>query len=112
MKQQTAPPTYEEQDALPIMWIYAGLCAIVGMFALIGFFLDPETTDGFLIRYFRIFLMGIIGYGYWLFPFAMGLLAWVLVSTRREYVSLRATAALLLPLAPKAIASVPPKAMS
>lgn len=83
--------------ALPSMWIYAGALLFVGLLALIGFFLDPNAEDGFVIRYLRIFLMGILGYGYWIFPFALGILAWILVSSNREAVVFRGICAALLP---------------
>ena len=83
--------------ALPTMWIYAGVLFLVGLLALIGFFLDPNAEDGFVIRYLRIFLMGILGYGYWVFPFAMGILGWILVSADREAVVFRGVCAGFLP---------------
>ena len=41
--------------------------------------------------------MGILGYGYWIFPFALGILSWILVSANRESVVFRGVCAALLP---------------
>ena len=41
--------------------------------------------------------MGILGYGYWIFPFALGILSWILVSANRESIVFRGVCAALLP---------------
>lgn len=97
-KKQPVKQTSAERQPLPVMWIYAGVLLMLGLFALIGFFLDPNGDDGFVIRYWRVFLMGIIGYGYWIFPFAMGILAWILVSQNRDTAVFRGICASLLPV--------------
>ena len=43
------------------------LCLILAALALIGFF----TNEGVVVVYFCAFIKGLIGYGFWLFPFAM-----------------------------------------
>ena len=71
-KKTTAAAAPEPKEpAVPMMWVYAGIALLLGVLAFIGFFLQEGSNDGFLLRYFRSFLMGIIGYGYWAFPFAM-----------------------------------------
>ncbi len=92
-----AAPQPEPRQALPSMWIYAGILMLVAMLALIGFFLDPKAEDGFVIRYLRMGLMGIIGYGYWVFPFALGILSWILISVNRESAVFRGVCAASLP---------------
>ncbi len=91
-------PAAQEHKAFPSEWIYAGVLLLIAVLALIGFFLNPDSEDGLLIRYFRGFLMGIIGYGYWIFPFALGILSWVLVSQNRQSALLRGICAVLLPI--------------
>ncbi len=97
-KKTSAPPPEPEQPAVPLMWVYGGVALLLGVLAFIGFFLHEGSNDGFLLRYFRSFLMGVIGYGYWVFPFAMALLAWVFVAPRRESMAFRITSAILLPI--------------
>ena len=92
-----AAPQPEPRQALPSMWIYAGVLMLLAVLALIGFFLDPKSEDGFVIRYLRMGLMGILGYGYWVFPFAMGILSWILVSANRQSAVFRGVCAALLP---------------
>ena len=92
-----AAPAPEPRQAVPTMWIYAGILMLFAVLALVGFFLNPHGEDGFVIRYLRMGLMGIIGYGYWIFPFALGILSWILVSTNRESVVFRGVCAALLP---------------
>ena len=92
-----AAPQPEPRQAVPTMWIYAGILMLFAVLALVGFFLDPHGEDGFVIRYLRMGLMGILGYGYWIFPFALGILSWILVSTNRESVAFRGVCAALLP---------------
>ncbi len=98
-KKTTAAAAPEPKEpAVPMMWVYAGVALLLGILAFIGFFLQEGSNDGFLLRYFRSFLMGVIGYGYWAFPFAMALLAWVLVARNRESVAFRIVSAILLPI--------------
>ena len=98
-KKTTAAAAPEPKEpAVPMMWVYAGVALLLGILAFIGFFLQEGSNDGFLLRYFRSFLMGIIGYGYWAFPFAMALLAWILVARNRESVAFRIASAILLPI--------------
>ena len=92
-----AAPATEPRQAVPTMWIYAGILMLFAVLALVGFFLDPHGEDGFVIRYLRMGLMGILGYGYWVFPFALGILSWILVSANRESVVFRGVCATLLP---------------
>ena len=92
-----AAPAPEPRQAVPTMWIYAGILMLIAVLALVGFFLDPKGEDGFVIRYLRMGLMGILGYGYWIFPFALGILSWILVSSNRESVVFRGVCAALLP---------------
>ena len=92
-----AAPAPEPRQAVPTMWIYAGILMLFAVLALVGFFLNPHGEDGFVIRYLRMGLMGIIGYGYWIFPFALGILSWILISTNRESVVFRGVCAALLP---------------
>ena len=92
-----AAPAPEPRQAVPTMWIYAGILMLFAVLALVGFFLNPHGEDGFVIRYLRMGIMGIIGYGYWIFPFALGILSWVLISTNRESVVFRGVCAVLLP---------------
>ncbi len=82
-------PSYLQRN-----WPYALVCALLALLAFLGFF----TVDGFVVAYFCAFLKGVIGYGFWLFPFALALLAWTLVSRRHERFVLRIVSALLLPL--------------
>ena len=92
-----AAPAPEPRQAVPTMWIYAGILMLFAVLALVGFFLDPHGEDGFVIRYLRMGLMGILGYGYWIFPFALGILSWILISSNRESVVFRGVCAALLP---------------
>ena len=96
-KAAASAPEPVQHTALPSMWIYAGVLFLIGLLALIGFFLDPNAEDGFVIRYLRLFLMGIMGYGYWIFPFSIGVLGWILVSSNREAQIFRGVCAALLP---------------
>ena len=88
-----AAPAPEPRQAVPTMWIYAGILMLFAVLSLVGFFLDPHGEDGFVIRYLRMGLMGILGYGYWIFPFALGILSWILVSANRESVAFRGVCA-------------------
>ena len=74
------------QAAVPI----AILCFLLAALALIGFF----TNEGVIVIYFCAFLKGIMGYGFWLFPFAMIWVGVLLLCKHRG----RAAAVALLPL--------------
>ena len=75
-------------------WPYAIVCVLLALLAILGFF----PVDGFVIDYFCAFVKGVIGYGFWLFPFALLLLAWTLVGKNRRRIVLRIVSILLLPL--------------
>ena len=86
---QSAPVSH-----LQTAWPYALVCVLLALLAILGFF----PVDGFVIDYFCAFVKGVIGYGFWLFPFALLLLAWTLVSKNRRRIVLRIVSILLLPL--------------
>ena len=73
-------------------WPYALVCIILSLLAFLGLFhAEVVIIDGF-----AGFLCGIMGWGFWAFPFAMLLLAWIFVRNPREHFGLRVTAALLI----------------
>lgn len=73
-------------------WPYALVCIILSLLAFLGMF----HAEGVIIDGFAVFLCGIMGWGFWAFPFAMLLLAWIFVRNPREHFGLRVTAALLI----------------
>ena len=73
-------------------WPYALLCIVLSLLAFLGLF----HAEGVVIDGFAGFLCGIMGWGFWAFPFAMLLLAWTFVRNPRERFGLRVTAALLI----------------
>ena len=73
-------------------WPYALVCIILSLLAFLGLF----HAEGVIIDGFAGFLRGIMGWGFWAFPFAMLLLAWIFVRNPREHFGLRVTAALLI----------------
>lgn len=73
-------------------WPYALVCIILSLLAFLGLF----HAEGVIIDGFSGFLCGIMGWGFWAFPFAMLLLAWIFVRNPREHFGLRVTAALLI----------------
>lgn len=73
-------------------WPYALVCIILSLLAFLGLF----HAEGVIIDGFAGFLCGIMGWGFWAFPFAMLLLAWIFVRNPREHFGLRVTAALLI----------------
>ena len=73
-------------------WPYALVCIILSLLAFLGLF----HAEGVIIDGFAGFLCGIMGWGFWAFPFAMLLLAWVFVCNPRKHFGLRVTAALLI----------------
>lgn len=56
-------------------WPYAIVCIVLSLLAFLGLF----HAEGVIIDGFAGFLSGIMGWGYWAFPFAVLLLAWVFV---------------------------------
>ena len=73
-------------------WPYALVCIILSLLAFLGLF----HAEGVIIDGFAGFLCGIMGWGFWAFPFAMLLLAWIFVRNPRKHFGLRVTAALLI----------------
>ena len=73
-------------------WPYALACIVLSLLAFLGLF----HAEGVVIDGFAGFLCGIMGWGFWAFPFAMLLLAWTFVRNPRERFGLRVTAALLI----------------
>ena len=73
-------------------WPYAIVCIVLSLLAFLGLF----HAEGVIIDGFAGFLCGIMGWGFWAFPFAMLLLAWIFVRNPREHFGLRVTAALLI----------------
>ena len=73
-------------------WPYALVCIILSLLAFLGLF----HAEGVIIDGFAGFLCGIMGWGFWAFPFAMLLLAWVFVRNPERHFGLRVTAALLI----------------
>ncbi len=73
-------------------WPYALVCIILSLLAFLGLF----HAEGVIIDGFAGFLCGIMGWGFWAFPFAMLLLAWIFVRNPREHFGLRVTSALLI----------------
>lgn len=73
-------------------WPYAIVCIVLSLLAFLGLF----HAEGVIIDGFAGFLCGIMGWGFWAFPFAMLLLAWVFVRNPERHFGLRVTAALLI----------------
>ena len=73
-------------------WPYALACIVLSLLSFLGLF----HAEGVVIDGFAGFLCGIMGWGFWAFPFAMLLLAWTFVRNPRERFGLRVTAALLI----------------
>ena len=73
-------------------WPYAIVCIVLSLLAFLGLF----HAEGVIIDGFAGFLSGIMGWGYWAFPFAMLLLAWVFVRNPERHFGLRVTASLLI----------------
>ena len=72
-------------------WLpWSGLCILLALLTLIGFF----TKEGFIVIYFCAFIKGVIGYGFWLFPFALIWVAVLLLGKNRK----RAIPVALIPL--------------
>ena len=90
-KQPAAKATPAPAPTAPT-WPYALVCIILSLLAFLGLF----HAEGVIIDGFAGFLCGIMGWGFWAFPFAMLLLAWIFVRNPREHFGLRVTAALLI----------------
>lgn len=93
-KKKAVPSAAKSVPRIQTVWPYALVCVLLALFAFLGFF----PVEGFLIDYFCSFIKGVFGYGFWLFPFALLLIAWAIVDKRRERAVLRMVAAALLPL--------------
>ena len=97
-KQTAAPKKQPAAKAAPASaptaptWPYALACIVLSLLAFLGLF----HAEGVVIDGFAGFLCGIMGWGFWAFPFAMLLLAWTFVRNPRERFGLRVTAALLI----------------
>ena len=89
-KKQSAAAAAPAQTAPT--WPYAIVCIVLSLLAFLGLF----RAEGVIIDGFAGFLSGIMGWGYWAFPFAMLLLAWVFVRNPERHFGLRVTAALLI----------------
>ena len=73
-------------------WPYALACIVLSLLSFLGLF----HAEGVVIDGFAGFLCGIMGWGFWAFPFAMLLLAWVFVRNPERHFCLRVTASLLI----------------
>ena len=63
-----AAPAKTREPAKPMSFVpLAIVCILLAALTLIGFF----TNEGVVVIYFCAFIKGVIGYGFWLFPFAM-----------------------------------------
>ena len=97
-KQTAAPKKQPAAKAAPASaptaptWPYALACIVLSLLAFLGLF----HAEGVVIDGFAGFLCGIMGWGYWAFPFAMLLLAWVFVRNPERHFCLRVTASLLI----------------
>lgn len=92
-KKQTAVPKKQPASAPTApTWPYALACIVLSLLSFLGLF----HAEGVVIDGFAGFLCGIMGWGFWAFPFAMLLLAWTFVRNPRERFGLRVTAALLI----------------
>ena len=88
-KQPAAAPTPAQTAPT---WPYAIVCIVLSLLAFLGLF----HAEGVIIDGFAGFLSGIMGWGYWAFPFAMLLLAWAFVRNPERHFGLRVTASLLI----------------
>ena len=95
-KKSAAAPKKQPAAAAPAptapTWPYAIVCIVLSLLAFLGLF----HAEGVIIDGFAGFLRGIMGWGFWAFPFAMLLLAWVFVRNPERHFGLRVTAALLI----------------
>lgn len=72
----------------------AAVCLFLGLFSIIGFF----PVEGVFIQAFSNFIKGLIGWGYYLFPPALFVCAWILFFHKGRPVTFRLVSVLLLPL--------------
>ena len=72
----------------------AVVCFFLGLFTLIGYF----NVDALFITYFCRFIKGLIGYGYYIFPPALLVCAYILAFHKGRPVRLRTVCMLLLPV--------------
>ena len=72
--------------------IGAAVCLLLSLFGIIGFF----TGDGVFISFFARFLKALMGYGFYVAPFALLWCAYILAFHRGRPVILRVTCTLLL----------------
>ena len=79
-----------ERSSLPTFVLISVLCIVLALLTMIGFF----TSEGFVVIYFCAFIKGIMGYGFWLFPFALIWAAVLLLGKHRA----RAIPVALLPI--------------
>ena len=73
----------------------AVVCFFLGLFCFIGYF----DVDALFITLFCKFIKGLIGYGYYIFPPALIMCAYVLATHRGRPVTARTVCTLLLPVA-------------
>ena len=62
---KSAPVKEKKPGSGSVVW--GVVCLVIAALALIGFF----TDEGIVVVYFCAFLKGVLGYGFWLFPFAL-----------------------------------------
>ncbi len=74
--------------------IGAVVCLFLAVFSFLGYF----SSDGWFIDFFRSFLAGLVGRGFYIFPPALLLGAYILFFHRGRPVKLRLVCALLIPL--------------
>ena len=91
-KKQPAAKAAPTPAATAPTWPYALVCIVLSLLAFLGLF----HAEGVVIDGFAGFLCGIMGWGFWAFPFAMLLLAWIFVRNPSRHFGLRVTAALLI----------------
>ena len=80
--------------------IWALICFFVGLFSFIGYF----KIDALFITYICAFIKALIGYGYYLFPIIMFVIAVILGFHHGRPVKVRSICALCLPIAFSALA--------
>lgn len=88
-----SPPPPPPKSPMPRV-VGTVLCFFFGIFGIIGFF----DVDAWLITYFCGFVKGIIGWGYYVFPAALFICAWVLGFSRDVKPAFRVSCALLAPV--------------
>ncbi len=85
-----------EPERRPIRREVGGLvCLLLGIFSALGYF----NMEGLFIDFLAKVEKGLLGWGFWLFPFALLYAAFVLGFHRSRPVRLRVTCTLLLPVA-------------